>query len=62
MWLLLATGLCGGFTTFSTFSLEVVEAFRANRPDTAALYAGASLFCGVGGFALAYFAAEWLVK
>lgn len=51
--LLLGTGLCGGYTTFSTFSLEVAEAIQRGRWDLAALYAGASVVGGLVGFALA---------
>lgn len=36
--LLLITGFCGGFTTFSTFSLEVVNAFRGGHTMIAAIY------------------------
>ena len=51
--LLLGTGFCGGYTTFSTFSLEVAEAVQRGRWDLAALYAGSSVVAGFIAFALA---------
>lgn len=51
--LLLGTGFCGGYTTFSTFSLEVAEAIQKGRWDLAALYAGSSVAGGLIAFAAA---------
>lgn len=56
--LLLGTGFCGGYTTFSTFSLEVAEAIQKGRWDLAALYAGTSV---VGGL-IAFVAAAALIR
>jgi CrcB protein len=39
----LGTGLLGGYTTFSTFSVEVVELARADREWLALAYVGASI-------------------
>lgn len=47
--LFLKTGICGGFTTFSTFSLETVTLFEEGKYAVGALYAGGSLaVCVVG--------------
>ena len=39
----LATGLLGGFTTFSSFSLDAVTLFDRGQTALAALYVGASV-------------------
>lgn len=47
--LFLKTGFCGGFTTFSTFSLETLNLWQKKNYGLSALYAGLSLvFCVVG--------------
>jgi fluoride exporter len=48
MRLFIGTGLLGGFTTFSAFSLETVRLLE-HQPGLAALYAIASLVLSVGG-------------
>lgn len=43
------TGICGGFTTFSTFSLETMQIFRQGRSALGVLYAALSVgLCGLG--------------
>ncbi len=41
--LFLMTGVCGGFTTFSAFSLQTVELLQAGEAAAAAFYAAASV-------------------
>jgi CrcB protein len=45
--LFLATGICGGFTTFSAFSIETVALMKAGQVVPAALYIVASVGLGV---------------
>ena len=45
---LLAVGFCGGLTTFSAFSVEVVTLARDRRSVTAAGYAAVSVAAGIG--------------
>lgn len=50
--LLLGVGLLGGFTTFSSFSLEIVLLWERGAPGLAAIYAGVSLAAGIAGLFL----------
>jgi iron complex transport system ATP-binding protein len=43
----LCTGILGSFTTFSTFSFEMIELMQTGHPLTAGTYAAASVFAGL---------------
>lgn len=50
--LFLKTGFCGGFTTFSTFSLETWSLIERQKYGIAGCYAGGSLVCCLLGVML----------
>lgn len=49
---LLMTGLLGGFTTFSAFSLDALKLWEADRPLTALTYVGGSVLLSLAAVAL----------
>jgi CrcB protein len=55
-------GLCGGFTTFSSFSLQTVELVKTGQPGRAALYVAASVILCLAVCALGFFAAAMVGK
>ena len=59
--LLLVTGFCGGFSTFSTFSNEGLTLFQSGQPGLAGLYAAASWLTCMGGIALGMWWARMLL-
>lgn len=58
--LFLTTGIAGGFTTFSTFSLETFKLFQSNEALIAFSYIFASLFLGLASILIGISAAKGL--
>jgi CrcB protein len=45
------TGVLGGYTTFSAFSLDAMLLYERGEPGLAALYVGASVALSIAGLA-----------
>ena len=56
--LLLATGICGGFTTFSAFAWENIQLLNEHRYLHFCIYAGGTLILALIAVAGGY----WLIK
>ena len=58
----LATGILGGYTTFSAFSLEIWQLFERGDVGAAVAYIGASVVLSIAGLAGGIFVARWIVS
>jgi len=56
----LVTGVLGGFTTFSAFSLEVGLMLERHEISQAALYAAGSIIFGVAALFLGLYAGRYM--
>ena len=57
----LATGVLGGYTTFSAFSLEAWQLAERGEPGAAAAYIAASVVLSIAGLGLGLLAARWMI-
>jgi fluoride exporter len=58
--LFLATGILGGFTTFSAFSLDTILLWERGAKLAAAGYVGGSVVLSIGGLVLGLLVARHL--
>lgn len=57
----LMTGVLGGFTTFSAFSLEAYTLFERGQIGWAALYVGLSVILSLAALVLGVYAMRWVL-
>ncbi|QWK76970.1 fluoride efflux transporter CrcB [Ochrobactrum sp. BTU1] len=55
-------GICGGFTTFSSFSVQTFELLRLGMPGRALMNVGISLFVCLAATALGYVVGQAISK
>jgi fluoride exporter len=60
--LFVATGLLGGFTTFSAFSLDAVVLWERGAPSAAVVYGLASVALSIGGLVAGLFVVRVLTS
>ncbi|MGF0316934.1 fluoride efflux transporter FluC [Nocardia fluminea] len=58
----LGIGVLGGFTTFSTYSLEIRRLVGTGATGTAVAYLGLSVLAALGAVALAMIATRWVAR
>ena len=56
------TGMLGGYTTYSTFAVEVHSLLGAGSTWTGTIYAAGTVLAGVAAAALGLLLARWLVR
>lgn len=57
----LVTGVLGGFTTFSAFSLDALTLWERGQGGLAAAYVAGSVALSLGGIALGLWLARWAI-
>ena len=61
-YLMAAVGFCGGFTTFSTFSLQALDLFQQGEKGLSLLYMAGSLLLSVACVALGLWVANRCIE
>jgi CrcB protein len=62
LYLLMAVGFCGGFTTFSTFSAQALNLFQTGQRTIALLYIAASVSISIISVFLGIYCADKLMR